>query len=248
LINSNDKILNMKAIDIRNIRKEMGKTQSQFAKLIGVSKNSVQLWETEKRNPSIGMVFLIKETYKKHTENLDNLSSSINSRPVIELRPDAKANTLIADVKASAGFGAILDNPKKLEKLPSISLPNAPFGLNVAFQIEGDSMHPTIRHLDFVAANQLNDINDIRDGYTYIIIDRDDGVLCKRLYREGVDFKIVSDNPNYPPYKRSQYDVLAFFKCFMRLSTDFRTYHDDVRNAIQELRVEVQQIKLRIDT
>ena len=58
-------------------------------------------------------------------------------------------------------------------------------GLMWLFQISGDSMHPTIRHLDYVAANQLNGIEDIRDGYTYIIIDKDDGVLCKRIYRAG---------------------------------------------------------------
>ena len=107
-------------------------------------------------------------------------------------------------------------------------------------------MHPTIRHLDYVAANQVHEVNQLRDGHTYILVDKDDGVLCKGLYREGEDFKIVSDNPSYPPYKRSKYDIIAFFKCFMRLSTDFRIYHDDVRNAIQELRLKVENLEKRI--
>ena len=180
-------------------------------------------------------------------KSTSNIAGMVKPK-IVEINPESKTNTLIAYVNASAGFGSILNNPKKLEELPAISLPNAPFGLNVAFQIEGDSMHPTIRHLDFVAANQLNEVNDIRDGYTYVIIDKDDGVLCKRLYRKGMDFKIVSDNPNYPPYKRSQYDILGFFKCFMRLSTDFRTYHDDVRNAIQDLRIKVDSLERRLNT
>ena len=174
-------------------------------------------------------------------------SSNIDNRHILELNPDnpMKTNTFIADVKASAGFGTYLDNKKKLEELPAISLPNVPFGLNVAFQISGDSMHPTIRHLDYVAANQVNDINDIRDGYPYIIVDKDDGVLCKRIYREGGGFKIVSDNPSYPPYKRAQHDILGIFKCFMRLSTDFRTYHDDIRNAIEDLRLKYENLERR---
>ncbi|QMU64082.1 MAG: hypothetical protein GKR88_07115 [Flavobacteriaceae bacterium] len=172
----------------------------------------------------------------------------IDKRPIIEITPDSqKLNTLVADVSASAGFGAMLDNPKKLQELPAISLPNAPFGLNVAFQIQGDSMHPTIRHADYVAANHLNDINTIIDGYTYILLDKDHGVLCKRIYREHDRIKVVSDNPSYPPYYRSGKDILAFFKCFMRLSTDFRTYHNDVRNAIQDLHMEVRQLKKRIE-
>ena len=174
----------------------------------------------------------------------------IDNRPILELTPEnpMKTNTFIADVKASAGFGTYIDNKKKLEELPAISLPNVPLGLNVAFQISGDSMHPTIRHLDYVAANQVNDINDIRDGYPYIIVDKDDGVLCKRIYREGGGFKIVSDNPSYPPYKRTQHDILGIFKCFMRLSTDFRTYNNDVRNAVQELRTDVKKLKKKLRT
>ena len=176
-------------------------------------------------------------------------SSNIDNRPIIEITPkQGKPNTLVADIKASAGFGAIMQDHKALEQLPSILLPNVPFGLNVAFQISGDSMHPTIRHLDYVAANQVNDINDIRDGYPYIIVDKDDGVLCKRIYREGGGFKIVSDNPSYPPYKRAQHDILGIFKCFMRLSTDFRTYNNDVRNAVQELRTDVKKLKKKLRT
>ena len=60
----------MKGIEIKKIRKSLGKTQAEFAEILKVSKNSVQLWETEKRNPSPSMVFLIRETYKKHTEKV----------------------------------------------------------------------------------------------------------------------------------------------------------------------------------
>ena len=176
-------------------------------------------------------------------------SSNIDNRPIIEITPkQGKPNTLVADIKASAGFGAIMQDHKELEQLPSILLPNVPFGLNVAFQISGDSMHPTIRHSDFVAANQLNGIEDIRDGYTYIIIDKDDGVLCKRIYRKGKNIQIKSDNPDYPPYTRSFDYILGVFKCFMRLSTDFRTYHNDIRNEMQELRTDVKKLKKKLRT
>lgn len=118
------------------------------------------------------------------------------SADIIEINPEAaKTNTLIADVHASAGFGGIIESSTALEQLPAIHLPNAPQGLNIAFQVNGDSMHPTIRHLDFVAGNKITDIDNIRDGCTYIIVNRDEGVLCKRIYRLGSDWQIVSDNP-----------------------------------------------------
>ena len=168
---------------------------------------------------------------------------------IVEIIPKAgKPNTLIADIKTSTSFGNIMHDHKALEQLPSILLPNAPFGLNIAFQILGDSMRPGIRHLDFVAANQLNAIEDIRDGHTYVIIDKNDGVICKRIYKleQEESIQIKSDNPNYPPYTRSFDYILGVFKCFMRLSTDFRTYSDDICNTVQELRTDIRQIKQQL--
>lgn len=164
-------------------------------------------------------------------------------KKVIEINPSSSSNTLIADIKASAGIGNIITDHTALEQLPSIKLPDAPLGLNIAFQIDGDSMHPTIRHLDYVAGNKVEDIQDIRSGYTYIIIDKDDGVLCKRIYKEGNYYQVVSDNPSYPAYKRSQYDILAFFRCFCRLSFDFRSYHDDVRASIKDINTRMNKLE-----
>ena len=166
--------------------------------------------------------------------------------PVIEISPRAaRTNTLIADVQASAGFGAIVENHREIEKLPAVHLPDAPHGLNVAFQIRGDSMHPTVRHLDYVAANKVNDMDEVKDGHTYVIIDDTDGVLCKRVYRLGADWQIVSDNPIYPPYNRSKGRILGIFRAFCRWSYDFRNYHDDVREDIRQLKADVQGLKNR---
>ena len=212
-----------------------------------------------KKNKTIG-VDRVENILKNHTDlnptwlltgkgnmilNEDNIISepivgyrSKSSIPkVIEINPNAsKSNTLIADVHASAGIGNIIDNHSELEKLPSIHIPDAPSGLNVAFQICGDSMSPTIRHLDFVAANKINDPRDIRDGHTYILIDVDEGVLCKRIYSIGADWKIQSDNPIYPPYSRSKHNILSFFRAFCRLSYDFTGYHDDFRKEINDIK------------
>ncbi|SNR14457.1 helix-turn-helix domain-containing protein [Tenacibaculum jejuense] len=64
--------------EIRRIRRELNKTQEEFAKIIGVSKNSVQLWETEKRNPSLTTVKLIKETYSKYSQISNSNQGGIN--------------------------------------------------------------------------------------------------------------------------------------------------------------------------
>ena len=167
---------------------------------------------------------------------------------VIEINPEvSKTNTLIADVKASAGLGNIEESHQALENLPAIHLPNAPLGLNIAFQIKGDSMYPTIRNMDFVVGNQITDLADIRDGHTYIIVDESQGVLCKRLYRRSSCWSIVSDNSSiYPPYDRSDDKILAFFHAFCRWSSDFQNQHANTRADIQEMKKDIEVIKGKI--
>lgn len=177
---------------------------------------------------------------KKTKETIKEKKEIIN---VIEINPEAKANILVADIKVSAGFGNIIQDHKALEKLPAISLPNAPLGLNVAFQTGGDSMHPTVRHLDYVVGTLVQEEQQIKSGHTFIIIDKEDGALYKRMYKEGDYYRIVSDNPIYSEYKKSKHEVLGLFKVWCRFSYDFRNYHSQIRNDIEELKNRVEVLE-----
>lgn len=236
----------IQVIDFKGIAKEkffekIGMTSANFrGKAKETPLNSTAIENILSEIPDIDLRWLI--TGKGQMLAAETIRNT-DSRPIIEISPSAKANTLITDHKASAGFGLTLENPKKLEQLPAITLPNAPLGLNIAFQIIGDSMHPTVRHLDYVAGNKIDNLQDVRDGYTYIVVDADDGILYKRLYKEGKNVRIVSDNSDYPPYIREPKYILAYFKAFCRLSFDFRTYHDDLRLDIIKLNHEIGIIK-----
>ena len=136
----------MKALEIRNIRKELGKTQAEFAKLLGVSKNSVQLWETEKRNPSPSMVFLIKETYKKHTENLkENEFENKNGNKFTEL-PDGSLMIQVPLVpfNAYASFLEVYEDEYKVKskfETTYFTVDKIGKGNYIAFTVKNDSMN-----------------------------------------------------------------------------------------------------------
>lgn len=78
----------MNSLDIKKIRTELGKTQAEFAEMIGVSKNSVQLWETNKRNPSKSTILLIQDTHKKHTKT----HTSVNTEEIFLAKEGVKFN------------------------------------------------------------------------------------------------------------------------------------------------------------
>ncbi|MEI2759010.1 MAG: XRE family transcriptional regulator [Bacteroidia bacterium] len=240
--------------NIAFLRKRRELTQQQLADILSITRTAVTNYELGKSVPEFETfialckyfdVTLDDMTFKRLDSN-QNLRKAVTNSAIIELNPSAKANCFISDQKASAGFGRLIENPKLIEQLPAITLPNAPHGLNIAFQITGDSMHPTVRHLDYVSGNQINDVKDIRNGYTYVLVDKDDGIIYKRIYKERAGIRIVSDNPDYPPYMRETDSILAYFKAFCRLSFDFRPYYDDIRKDLHQLQKDVDWLKGKV--
>lgn len=152
-----------------------------------------------------------------------------------------KLNTLLACTKACAGFGSFLDEPERLSELPAMALPNAPLGLNVAFQIAGDSMFPTINHMDYVAGNKLNSINEIQENLVHIVVDKELGVLCKRVQVCPKGFKLISDNPQHKVIYRKHDYILGFFKAFMKLSENF--IRSDIFDRMDKLQTSVSRLE-----
>lgn len=170
---------------------------------------------------------------------------------IIEINPDSKTNTIIADVKASAGFGQIMSNQAALDQLPGMFIPNAPLGMNVAFQIKGDSMEPTVNQYDYVAGNLVDDARRLKDGLVYLIIDKYDGVMCKRLYDDGDQYILKSDNRFYEDYHRDKSDILAIYEAFAKLSTNFKapdpkewqSNADSLWEEIREIKKQLSNLK-----
>jgi SOS-response transcriptional repressor LexA len=84
-----------------------------------------------------------------------------------------------------------------------MELPVKIIGKHRAFSIKGDSM-PPLKDGSIVVGQEIDSLSEIRDGETYIIVTKDDGIVYKRIYRDPAKrenvFVLHSDNPLYPPY------------------------------------------------
>ena len=58
-----------------------------------------------------------------------------------------------------------------------------PTGKHRAFPIKGDSMLP-LKEGSWVIGKFIEDINEVRNGRTYVLLTKDDGIVYKRVYRE----------------------------------------------------------------
>ena len=70
----------MSELDIKKIRKDLGKTQKGFAEMLGVSERAVQSWESGKRKISKSTYMLIQNLIEnKDQSNLnDALENDLN--------------------------------------------------------------------------------------------------------------------------------------------------------------------------
>ena len=150
---------------------------------------------------------------------------------------------------AAAGSPQIINSEERNGLQPNMYLPDMSKNkFNIRVPVKGDSMHSTIKDGDRVVATMIENINDLRSGHIYVIVDADWSVVVKRVYREDNIIELVSDNEIYPPYKRGLGEILQFFHVEEVHTTDLRNYYDDVRRKVRDIETELQKVEREIQS
>ena len=192
---------------IRELRKKLNLTQTEFAEKVGVTMHTVQNWENGRATPPISMYELIAAAFGV-SKNwlLTGEGESFNSagNRLSGARPmtggDFSDFILIPqyNVEAAAGGGVIIHDEGIADMLAFQrkwvnTLPYPMSSLSL-LTIRGDSMEPTYKDRDIVMIT--NDINVFHPG-VYVIRDYL-GLRVKRLDkdRQG-NLRVISDNSYY---------------------------------------------------
>lgn len=192
------------------------------------------------------------KTLKKHTPNSTPIytPNSENQRilavneglGVYTTHP--KSNVFDFETPAAAGPAITLLANDKYREVPTLYMPWLGPGIHVRTRIDGDSMHSTIKDGDKAVSTLVTDVKDIRQGYIYMFMDKEDGICYKRLYLDGKNnFELVPDNEIYKPYKRHFNDIYAIFRVREVHTTDLRPYWNDLRAEIRDIRTEMADFK-----
>ena len=155
----------------------------------------------------------------------------------------------IIPAKASAGYLQGYADPEYIEQLQKIKLPFLPTGTHRAFPISGDSMLP-VKDGSFIVAKFVDTITDVKNGRTYVVLTKSDGLVYKRVYNkieEKNSLELHSDNKMYQPYDVKMEDVIELWEFTCCITT--QEYDADelklssIMNMFQELKVELESIK-----
>jgi transcriptional regulator with XRE-family HTH domain len=159
----------------------------------------------------------------------------------------AGENTIeIIPQKAKAGYLNGYSDPEFIEGLQQISLPFLKNGKFRAFPVSGDSMPPH-NEGSFIIGKYIESLGEVRDGRTYILLTKDEGIVYKRLNKNGENSLVLSsDNTFYEPYLVKVSDVLEIWEYACSIATK-ESEPDDVqpqsiRDMFYSLRNEIKAL------
>ncbi len=135
--------------------------------------------------------------------SIDEYITGKNLRSVtVTVDKNGKDTILMVPIKAQAGYRSRYFDLEYEKELFSFTLPNFNSGTYRAFEVEGDSMQPTIRHADYVICSFVENWKYFKPGYVYVVVTHE-SVNVKRIpqrLNQDNEFTLHSDNTSYPPF------------------------------------------------
>ena len=253
--------MNFLAKNIKHIRALKGLTQEQFGEDLKVSRSRISSYEENRAIPPVDFLIDLSEYFNIPIDILikNDLSASKNAsfievgnrRILFPITVDGADEDLIEviPVEASAGYLRGYSDPEYIEHLTKIKLPFLPTGKHRAFPIKGDSMLP-VKSGSYIVARFIEDIRAIKNGKTYIVLSKSEGMVYKRVYshiEDNGNLLMVSDNKKYGPYYLPANDVLEIWEFTCSINTQEYEEHElkisSIATMLTQLGVELKELE-----
>lgn len=244
--------------NIKWLRRQKGLTQDDVAKSLEVGRTTVTNYEKGNSKPSFDDLVKLSELFNVNLNDLvksdlERLSTDPIEKDIVPLPIQVDANgderIVFVDIKASAGYPNFMFDTKYIGKLPSFQLPSLEFqtGTFRCFEIDGDSMDPTISDGDWVIAQfHTNENNAFKQGYIYVVV-TNSGVWVKRLVRSknNQHAELHSDNEIYPTFDVPFNNIKELWLVKKRLTNNLAKPYLSNRINLESLNDRINQLESR---
>jgi transcriptional regulator with XRE-family HTH domain len=220
---------------IKSLRLDKKLSQEEFGDSIGLTRSSISQIESGQTYPSLDVIDKIVKNYLTSWDVLvggkpQEPEDSTLNRVVITTADDRGADNIsLVPVKAQAGYLLGAQQPEYIERLPSFRLPSLGNGTFRAFEVSGYSMLADRTGFfpgDIVIGEYVERLQDIRDGFVYVLINdalEVDNIVLKRCLNyldKGGLIICKSDNkdPQYPTFPLPAQNIKEIWKFRMRIT------------------------------
>jgi len=257
--------------NIKFLRKGAGYTQQTFADALNIKRSLVGAYEEGRADPPINNLIKLSELFRIRIDDLvetplwkmseDEFEEFRKGKKgqkfkilAISVDTEDRENIEFIPQKAAAGYLNGYADPEYIAEMPKFRLPFLPdHNTYRAFEISGDSMLP-IRSGTIVIGAFEEDLAEIKNGKTYIMVTKSEGVVFKRVFNyveEKGNLYMVSDNRQYAPYEIDPEEVLEIWEAKAYISVDFTDPNleatdlsvNELASMVLELKSEVSRLK-----
>jgi phage repressor protein C with HTH and peptisase S24 domain len=234
-----------------DIRRELGHTQAEFAKLLGISNTTADIERGRTklsgkvvaellRQFKINPLWLFGESDQQY---LETSNTSVIPK-VVTVDSSDQENIVLVNAKAAAGYPQNIQDVSWYRALPAFDLPIPEFrnASYRGFQVEGDSMLPNLRPGEWVLARAVERIDDVSPNKMYVVV-LQDAVLVKKIEKRpnSNNITLVSLNESYPPYDIKPFQVQEIWQVSSKI-----TFGEDAsteKGLLKQLQESMEELK-----
>jgi transcriptional regulator with XRE-family HTH domain len=212
--------------NLKYLRKLRGWTQEEFATKLGIKRSLIGAYEEERADPRLDVLEILADMFKLSLDelllkDLSDTTGTYLARRRQQKMMTAERNVIhFVPVKAAAGYLASYADTEFIDELNTFTLPMLAGGNYRAFEIIGDSMLPTPSG-SIIVGEKVENKDDIKNSHAYIVVSRNEGIVYKRVEKNGRSkskLTLVSDNPQFQPYQVNAEDVVELWQAQMVIS------------------------------
>ncbi|NRT10456.1 helix-turn-helix domain-containing protein [Flavobacterium sp. 14A] len=248
--------------NIRNLRIKRKISQEKLAESLAITRGRYVKYEDGTSEAPYDILKKIAQYYHISIDLL--LSVDVRKVPIDELlklednrillpitvNKDGDNFIEIIPHKARAGYLSGYSDPEFIENLQQISLPWLRNGKFRAFPVDGDSMPPHKSGF-YIVGRYIETLGEVRDGKTYILLTKNEGIVYKRLNKNGKNALVLhSDNAYYKSYEVKASEILEIWEFACSLATEEFTPDDltpeSLKDVLMDLRREVREVRAKL--
>lgn len=239
------------------IRRELGHTQAEFAKLLGVSNTTADIERGRTKLSGTVVAQLLKQfnvnplwLFGDSTERYLSTVKKTVMPKVVTVDSSDNENMVLVNAKAAAGYPQNIQDTSWYRQLPAFDIPLPEFrnATYRGFQIEGDSMLPNLRPGEWVLAKAVDSLEDISPNKIYVVV-LHDAVLVKKLEKspDPSVISLISLNESYPPYRVNTDQLQELWQVGSKITfgVDATTENGLLRQlqeSMEELKSQIRQV------
>ena len=223
---------------LKTLRENAGLSQKKIALELGITQGAYSLIENGQNSITTDHLMNLSKLYSVSTDHILKGSNST------VIKSTKNGFIPLINIDAHAGFIKNKENNEWLETLEMFKIPgfDAQKGQKL-FEVDGDSMMPTLIPGDILIAHALNDLDDFIDGSIMVVVTAT-SVLVKRIKRNHFkkEINLISDNKNYDPIIFPLQRIDQLFAVKGKITSSLNIIDIDSGSKIKNLEIAVKEI------